>query len=292
MAQVDPLAGPLSRLRVTYQEINSLERAIDAACKVDPCTLSYEFDPNERWHICRAKIGKSNDPIWGITVGEILHNLRAALDEIAWKLACIYTPALLTPQILSDHKLAQHARQIQFPIFLHADNPGNKRGVSAFNVTGTKLHLRLIDPSHRALFERHQPYSGNNGGERDPLWILKEMNDTDKHRLIHFTGVALRDLRYSLPDGKTMTLGEGAMIDSVKSGRWQNPPGGFVDGAELCRFRNDGEAEVQVKIDLATEIRFDKSCGPGAGLHVIRALGLMHNRVGKIVESFYPAFPI
>lgn len=288
--QMDPLAGPYDRLRVVHDDIKSLEGEMDAACEREPSTLRHEFDPQERWHIYKAKPGKQSDPVWGIRAGAIMHNLRAALDEITWRLACAYTPALLTDQVLTDHKLAKHARQVQFPIFLHAHNPTNVAGISAFNGTGTSLQLRLIDKAHATLFESHQPYFGTNGGERDPLWILKEMNDADKHRVIHFTGVVLRGSDITFAWNPSMGP-VGAHPPNVKEFRFTNPRDGFADEAEVCRVRYIDESQVNMNIKLTTEIRFDEACGSGSGLHVISALAAMYDRVARIVVSFNPLFP-
>lgn len=92
--------------------------------------------------------------------GDIIHNLRSALDHLANQLALIGCPAL-TPKEL---------RQIEFPIAetlakYEADKNRKMRGM-------TPQAVEAIDGL--------KPYKGGN----DALWRLHELDNIDKHRTL------------------------------------------------------------------------------------------------------------
>jgi hypothetical protein len=111
-----------------------------------------------------------------VCVGDIIHNLRSALDHLAWQLACAFT----------DGNPSQ-SRRIQFPI---EDDP------KTFKTRCGKLQdhgawLAEIDPAHRAVIEEFQPYRGwASPSQRwfacdgHELALLRDLSNIDKHRML------------------------------------------------------------------------------------------------------------
>ncbi len=100
-----------------------------------------------------------------VLIGDVLYNLRSALDHLAWQL-------VLANQGTPNDKTA-------FPIF-------NDRTVIR-NGKAVERWLNIAGGVHRdalALIEESQPYLRTDGPTMHPLWILNELVNIDKHRLL------------------------------------------------------------------------------------------------------------
>ena len=70
-----------------------------------------------------------------------------------------------------------------FPILSDLDKTGFGRGPNKW--ISAKPKVRGIDPQAQAEIERLQPYHRAHAYDTDPLWRLGELNNVDKHRLLH-----------------------------------------------------------------------------------------------------------
>lgn len=107
-------------------------------------------------------------PEIGITAGEIVYNLRAALDYLVFALA------------LQDS--GEVNIRTQFPI---EDTPEGFKARRHPNKRGRPNWLTGVDCSHCAAIEALQPYNGVNWTE-----FLRDMSNEDKHRTIPVLGYA------------------------------------------------------------------------------------------------------
>ena len=151
--------------------------------------IGAEIDPKTGKQALRI-YGVEQPPVeWGIDIGEIAHNLRAALDGMTWQLALLKNP---------------HPSQLtQFPVFLRGHTIRRRKarkgkGAPLPSFWGTERgdgiggHIKSLHPCHQAALERFQPYKRGNGRTRSPVYLLHEINNADKHRLIQV--VALRTI--------------------------------------------------------------------------------------------------
>src|SRR3990170_302115 len=142
-----------------------------------------EFNRKTRMYPLRLRKGVEVPLDWGVLIGEIIHNLRSALDGLVYQLA---KPREAQP------------KGTEFPIFLVGRPRGCRRGRGkkgkGCSAGGDHFHCRgrdrisLLRREHRADIERLQPYKRWNGQGQDPLWLLHEINNADKHRLIVVAG--------------------------------------------------------------------------------------------------------
>ena len=102
---------------------------------------------------------------WGTVIGDCLHNMRSALDHLVYALA---------------GSAARNART-EFPIFVDRDQFRSKQG---------RL-LRGVADDAVTVIKWVQPYRWGARASIHPLWILHELNNIDKHRLLHVTGAAM-----------------------------------------------------------------------------------------------------
>jgi len=108
-------------------------------------------------------------PRFGIVLGDVMHNLRSALDYIV--------------TALCDRSGVPVTTRHEFPIFANANLYRKKVGTaSAAAATGplggVTVGLGLVDQC--------QPYHRNNDARLDPLWHVYRFNNADKHRLPPF----------------------------------------------------------------------------------------------------------
>jgi hypothetical protein len=107
-------------------------------------------------------------PKFALIIGDCLHNLRSALDNLIYELAVTYTG--FDP--LPEHR----AKRLQFPIF--ADRPMTSREC--------RNQIGCIHPDAQAFIKESQPYKrGDEDAPKHILSILQTLSNKDKHRFPH-----------------------------------------------------------------------------------------------------------
>jgi hypothetical protein len=122
----------LAECRAKIQRAHEHRNALDAVIKpvvsgtapeADLVRIGAKLDPQSGQHVFRVAT-IPND--WGLRVGVILgdvvHNLRSALDYLFWQLYCHHIRVPLTNR---------EAKTVQFPIEDEGQRFANKRGTSA-----------------------------------------------------------------------------------------------------------------------------------------------------------------
>lgn len=161
------LAGVKLKIQRAYSHLSKLEQSIEKALDSSGERFSSEFDPQTKQQVYRAHDLPEIDPEWSLIVGDLLHNMRSALDHLAWQLV------ILDKGIPGD--------QTHFPV---RETPFSKNG----KLTTTQLQPPVKDPRILAALEACQPYRGVDGEpaqlDRNQLWWLHRLNIIDKHRLL------------------------------------------------------------------------------------------------------------
>ena len=136
--------------------------------KNNPSQTHVEFLPNRHGYKVVLDPFKEALPFddLGLTLGEFAHNLRSALDNLAFALARLQAEPPLRPKDLA------------FPIF---DDP------TAFAKVG-KRYLQQLPEEAARLIQMIQPFNRDLPGaeklsEKDPLILLQRVNNSDKHRI-------------------------------------------------------------------------------------------------------------
>lgn len=165
--EVPSLSGVEAKLGRARTHLSTLEESIAAV--IGPNLQRFVLDDHDTngWHALRVYGVPSIDPDWSLLVGDCVHNLRAALDHLAWQL------------ILLDGKTPTKDTQ-----FIIREVPFNKGG----QPIEPEFNPRITDPKIRARIEDVQPYRGVNGELSDPrvnpLWVINRLDNIDKHRLL------------------------------------------------------------------------------------------------------------
>ncbi|MCL4535259.1 MAG: hypothetical protein M1370_08905 [Bacteroidetes bacterium] len=142
----------------------------------------------------------------GLLVGDCLHNLRSALDHLAYNLAVKHRGEPLP---------GRAAETSEFPIL----------GTRPMTPKEERSKIGCIEPAARAIIKGLQPYHRGDDYNRDPLWILYELERIDKHRLLHVVVLSY--------DNATV----GGSNIAIKSIRAVPPGAPLENGTEVCSGR-------------------------------------------------------
>ncbi|MDQ6770043.1 MAG: hypothetical protein M3Z54_08655, partial [Gemmatimonadota bacterium] len=194
--------------------------------------LSTDHDRKKAQYVSRIRGSKPMPDYWSLMVGDVIHNLRSALDNLTYALAV---------KAFGGVPSLDEIKKIQFPV---CDGPGEFHGPN-----GQKTRrLSLLSDKATAAIERLQPYTTPTRPKPHPLAVLRELANIDKHRHILFTAAVLRPIlvRVNTPSGG----------QSVFPGSFEGP---FEDGTVCCVFPDTGlgpASEMDVDSDIPVDIAF------------------------------------
>lgn len=231
--------GPNLKVRGATENLQALKAEIAAFADSDPYRVSVKFEPDAGCHVMRLGVLKKPDPIMGVRVGELVHNLRSALDQIAWQFARFENSAKVC---------TKRRRHIYFPVCYSVEE------FERFPL------FDLISGAPKAIFGEFQPYQRRDSPRDHWLARLNRLWNRDKHRVVH---VALT----------TVDVGKTAFAPAVLHPDDDSPLSyeslleryretGIYDGAEIAylRFeRSDPERQqVHVKRQPSVEVFFSE----------------------------------
>jgi hypothetical protein len=157
-----PLDGPRGKLVRAVQVADSLEARCSAYAEENPYRLRCRFEGDVHYAYLD---GRPPPRYLGLILGEMIHDLRSALDQVAWQLALSH----VGPENLEDRRVAG---LITYPI---SYSPEQFRKNKA---------LRYFDGPAVELMEKRQPYHNADSHLVNPLAIVQEWSNDDKHRVL------------------------------------------------------------------------------------------------------------
>ena len=117
--------------------------------------------------------------LWGPVIGDIVHCFRSALDQLAWSLSVAHDPQGPPAEPIPR---ANPWRNIWFPICVS----------SASWDAAARNQLWAVDPALLARLKPFQPFlTGQNAPDREPLAVLNELWNIDKHRHLHLVNASV-----------------------------------------------------------------------------------------------------
>jgi hypothetical protein len=252
-----PLDGCREKITRAGDHLERLDRESRRFVEENRYILTIEDDmehPPERVVRLRSVRQPEIDPPlrFGILAGEILYNLRSALDYLIWELATVG---------------GGPGERNQFPIF---DTPKQFEHFRERYLYGVRNELWTA-------IEAYQPYKGRLEGHY--LRALAVLNDVDKHRVVHAR----------TQSGMT---GEGTLkLTNVTSARissadWTH----FEDGAQIYRILS-WEPPDAAQVEVQADVRYTILFGDPATIAMSRLdLVVVRDIVSNIIESFAAEF--
>jgi hypothetical protein len=256
----------LIRLKIerANKHIDELKSALLAFKNSDPYKISAKRDPQTRKLIYYLVDVQPMPMEIACIAGDTLHNLRGALDHLAYRL------------FRNEAGNAADAKHVYFPIF--DDAAKYQAGVNG------KVHGMGQDAID--AIDAVKPYKGGN----DTLWRLHRLNNVDKHRLLITVGAAFN----------AMNIGQhlGGLLPDFFKQKGLPPlpvPDLYMSPADRMFLLKIGDelfidapdAEVNEKINFLFDIAFGEP-GVVEGDSILETLKGMSDLVGNVVSDFGP----
>jgi hypothetical protein len=166
----DLLVGSRGKLDRGHEHAEALQAEATRYLQRRPYTFFIESNADGTDQRLKVRVSSTPDMRkWALTVGDCLHNFRSALDHLIYAMAIHASGSDPPPR---------HDK-LQFSI---ASAPERFQA--------WRLGEMEKDTTIRAAVEAVQPYGGNAGDGR-ALLLLADLNNTDKHRLLHVLNVAI-----------------------------------------------------------------------------------------------------
>lgn len=220
-----------------------------------------EFDAQTGWHVSKVgEFGETSSRI-SILAGEVAHQLRSALDHLAWQLV------EANQQTPNEHT--------SFPVRL-APFSGGRSFVRVTTRGGT---LQGVPPAAARLIEEAQPYHAAHP-TRNWLAVLDRLWNTDKHCLLLTSYIST-----SKPD-ELVGLYSTDWPVTIEKVRVALKRGQRVEAdAEIARMRlaAPDPVKAKVKVDGRVTFRIEVSEVPGGP---VANFDLISRRTRALVRRF------
>lgn len=262
------LSSSRAKLARAVQHIEILERELPADVSTagsGPYSIRFsQVDPQTGWCDVLIAPNKTKKPRFSVIVGDVVHNLRCALDYIVTALVEASNATVTT----------RH----QFPIYQDAPRYLKKVGDPA-NAPATKGPL--CDVVHGAVLIRDwQPYRLKPDPRADPLWHIYRFSNADKHR----EPAAF----LALPAGKIDIGWKGKMVESVPVLEIPNWSPDHEHVIHRFRFDPPRAYNFHIKSPLSVSIlfvtpAFDREPSHSIGVSILRKCC---DHVAMVLDAF------
>ena len=226
-----------------------------------PYTSEGEFDAATSDWVVVFRVHEEPPSRWGVLIGDVVHNLRSALDHLAWQLVLLNG--------------AEPTARTQFPIY--SDEVAYRRERAQELIAGMR-------DEDKAAVETFQPFR-QNAAEVKPhhLAVLQELSNFDKHRVLHTTLVQTAASQFSVYN-----------LEDISAISELRPQFGVLqDGSELVRIGvvADGTApRLQVDAQLRLDVAFADEESSVHDENVVGVLVELREYVDVVIDAFAPSF--
>lgn len=252
----DELRGVEIRLERAHEHIDALkhESRMFMMGFPPPYASAIDLEPVGGDYIVRAKITQQPPVRLGLLAADSAHNLRAALDMLAWQLA-----------LKSESPPDDSDRLTAFPLGKDPDAWESRR---------TKRMLKFIPPRAVPIIQSFQPYSRP---ELFKLGIIQAIDNWAKH--------------HAIPDLLSFRVSRIRMLTPYEIVSFSERA--FDDGDEICRVRRVeafANSEERFQALMMCHVSFAQN-GPGQGGPIDFLQNSFELIRDSIVPAFAEFFP-
>ncbi|MFJ6359235.1 hypothetical protein [Pseudarthrobacter oxydans] len=178
MTQLQGIRAKVARAR---EHLLQLDEEIGTYLDLEPITLVRQIQPDGETSAIAVQVVTPPPVLLSLLVGEIVHQLRSAVDHIAYGLVLA---AGNTP-----------TRRTSFPVCISQPNQ-----LTVAGGVSSEAQIRV---------EEVQPYRQGDPTAH-PLYVLNELWNADKHRNLHLTALMLTNTQVFLspPGGSSLVGGQ------------------------------------------------------------------------------------
>lgn len=227
--------------------------------------MSAKLDPDSGYHVFRVSVMPDG---WqrrtAVILGDVVHNLRSALDQLAYQLVLNHYGRPPTEEL---------RRLVKFPI-------EQKRSSVTSSYTYSK-----VSPSCRADIAWAQPYDAANRPTTfryipalHALAVLQRLSNRDKHRMLNPILVSTSFITFKGGELDGVPWSEVAFDYSPRLGRQNLKIGTELMRCDLPSYVNN---EVEVAAYAAPDVRL-----PQGRYSLIHGIDLMTNAVERVIDRF------
>ncbi len=223
--------GIYAKVERATDHLNALKSEIAQFCELNAHEVRHEadFQAGEKTLVYYAR---ENIPLrWSIVIGEIIHNLRSALDQAVYD--------------LTIRESGQAVELSEFPIF------ADKNAFLRTTRGGGLYKIRGVGEKTKRVIEELQPFNIRKEGTESVLWLLHELSNIDKHRTIHLCRRMTSNVE----------IGVVRDITFIGNFTWLAPLGLLEDRTILARWKPTDNLGDEV--DMNAKIAFDVAFGQG-----------------------------
>jgi hypothetical protein len=263
---------PQTKIDRAYEHVDALDSLVQnfsqEVCRVD-MQPAFWTEPIQTAGAAVIISAEATDPpsvLWGPIIGDIVHGFRSALDQLAWALSVDYQSSPPPPDPIPRD---DPWRRIGFPICLNKDGWAN----------AVTQQLWAVGPALIADLKALQPFEiDQHAPDHEPLAVLQELWNIDKHRHLHLVNVSveLHDVLFAeafpgLPEMEFEVVSKrapGPLVGKTEIGRAQliTRPGGILASSL---------PHVGMNPRLAIDVAFGQGAPAygGSVLHTLREIG-------------------
>ena len=150
------------------RHIRDLELARERFFGEEPARFATKFDSQTGYELFYITHLRTPHAEFGLIAGDVIHNIRSALDHLAWQL------------VLGNGAIP--GKQTAFPIYDDATKYKSSR----------KGRVKGMAQSAIDAIDAAQPYKGGN----DALWVLHRLDIADKHHALLTTITSLVNVSF------------------------------------------------------------------------------------------------
>jgi len=247
------------------EHLDDLQARIEKWAKTEPVEIVHHHDTETGWHTLRVKNVPEPPEDWVDILGDFAGDLRSSLE---WMVEALVLANNGTP----------NTKQ-QFPIVFEAKDAHL-----------VKVFLRGVADEPAALIDALQPYHGPNRSQPEPLEVLSDLANVDKHHHPHavtiWTKKFLDELARSGDRGisvlafrplDTCKITETSVVGAAR----------FVNETPLVGLRVDPPtAKVEMELEIPIDIDIAFSNGGTVTFDQIRGLAITVRAVFDVLRPF------
>ena len=214
--------------------IDALCRSLAAHSSSSAPSLLTRFDSSADSYVVEARLNDSPHE-WSLIAGDALHNLRSALDSLAFALCERHSGPLSASDMM----------EVQYPICSSREH----------FLRQAQRRLAKADPLAIASIEKLQPFHPSHWTCGNPLLALQTLNNVDKHRRLLFVHAEIVQGSLSVFDRNNV-----AVLQDVPL-----RPGPFSNGQVVADFRlpaDTFESSIHVNYSFGSNIVLSDSTLP------------------------------
>ena len=228
MAESECMAG--SRLKVEWanKHIAELELAIERFVEQEPYVLVSDDDAATGDKVLRVRVRSVPPATMGLMIGDVIHNLRSALDLLFW-------------QLVDSQSMAPNSGD-QFPVF---------KSKSIYDSPSGQGKVRRSGRQALTIFDAIKPYREGN----EPLWQLHGLSLVDKHHVLIPVAMTYQSMVIDLALGPIFGAeAEGTLRIPIS---FPKPICPLEDNIEIARFAGLGR-DAQPAPEMLVQVAFGR----------------------------------